>query len=926
MPELTFVSVLQGSDAEPVGFVTDLDVGISTDGSTVLYATSRQGLSVAAFDLDGGSAPMLDWQSLPGGLSALNSYNLEILDLGDGPQAVAMATAPAGLPAFDLKSDGGLQSGITYLDDTGLNGAAIAMVTVTSADTLYAYAAGGDGRTVAQFDLGAAGPAQGRLMTLPEGDGMITAMQAGTVGDTAFLYVADGVGDKLGLYKVKGNGELKLMDELGAGNGLGVDAPSALTQVQIGGRSFVLMAGRGSSSISVLEVLAEGKLVATDHVVDDLTTRFQHVTALDAVVIEGRAYVTAGGADDGVTLFELLPDGRLRVLDTLADETNMTLANVSALAMTADRNGLEIFAGSLTEMGTSRMTVTLQDGQVLRAAAGGETLRGGDGNDLLHGGAGNDDLRGGAGDDVISGGIGDDWLEGGAGADVFVLRGDGIRDRIRDFNPNEDRLDLSLWPMLRDPSQLIITSLSDGARIEFGDQELRLFSSSGGALGVTQLRDAVTGGFVHFDTSGNGGDDVALDGTDGDDTLTGGAGDDTIRGGDGNDTLSGGGGEDDLSGGAGNDTLSGGSDDDTLSGGEGSDTLTGGDGNDGLDGNGDNDTLSGGAGDDTLNGGGGNDKLNGGDGNDRLDGASGNDVLSGGAGDDRLNGNDGNDKVKGQGGNDKLTGGDGDDIMAGGGGADVMDGDAGDDTLSGGGGADILLGGTGDDQLKGRNGEDRLLGEDGDDQLYGNGGADSLDGGGGTDFLDGGGGNDTLVGGSGSDEIYGRNGNDTLRGDGGHDTIYGGSGNDTLEGNGGDDTLRGEGGADQLAGGGGADDLHGQAGGDDLKGDGGNDTLSGGNGNDRLDGGKGDDTLTGGESDDVFVFGDGNDVITDFKNNSDTIELDAALWGGGRSVAQVVAMARVTGGDTLFDFGDGNSLRITGLSNPDALLDDLVII
>jgi Ca2+-binding RTX toxin-like protein len=84
---------------------------------------------------------------------------------------------------------------------------------------------------------------------------------------------------------------------------------------------------------------------------------------------------------------------------------------------------------------------------------------------------------------------------------------------------------------------------------------------------------------------------TAIEGYDGDDTLTGGAGNDQISGGtgndtiygnDGNDTIYGSEGNDDIFGDAGNDTIDGGDGDDEIDGGAGSDTLHGAAGNDTL--------------------------------------------------------------------------------------------------------------------------------------------------------------------------------------------------------------------------------------------------------------------------------------------------------------------------------------------------------
>lgn len=83
-------------------------------------------------------------------------------------------------------------------------------------------------------------------------------------------------------------------------------------------------------------------------------------------------------------------------------------------------------------------------GDALPGSLAALVLEGGDGADLLLGAAGDDVLRGGDGNDVLAGGAGDDLLTGGAGADSFVWRaGESGTDRITDFTPGEDSLDLS---------------------------------------------------------------------------------------------------------------------------------------------------------------------------------------------------------------------------------------------------------------------------------------------------------------------------------------------------------------------------------------------------------------------------------------------------------------------------------------------------
>lgn len=231
-----------------------------------------------------------------------------------------------------------------------------------------------------------------------------------------------------------------------------------------------------------------------------------------------------------------------------------------------------------------------------------------------------------------------------------------------------------------------------------------------------------------------------------------------------------------------------------------------------------------------------------------------------------------------------------------------------------------VYGGTDDDVLLGSDQSDRLYGEFDDDVLVGRGGADRLNGGHGNDTLSGGVGDDVMIGGGQDDTLRGGDGNDDLNGGGRRDTLFGGRGNDAMVGGVGGDLLTGGNGNDVLEGGDGADILTGGRG---------RDTLDGGAQGDRLVGNAGHDILTGGAGLDVFVFGPGGDtdVITDFTDNQDTLELDQHLWSGTKTVEQVLAQyASVIGGDTVFEFGNGNTLTLQGVTDVSILADDMVLV
>lgn len=145
-------------------------------------------------------------------------------------------------------------------------------------------------------------------------------------------------------------------------------------------------------------------------------------------------------------------------------------------------------------------------------------------------------------------------------------------------------------------------------------------------------------------------------------------------------------------------------------------------------------------------------------------------------------------------------------------------------------------------------------------------------------------------------------GSDVITGNSLANVVYGGRGNDRIAGAGHNDLLHGERGAD---------------------------TLNGGTGADRLYGEQGNDVLTGGAGSDSFVFAraSGRDRISDWQNNGDTLIFDDAIWGGGKTIGQVLSSyADVVSGAVVIAFGATHAVTLTGLTSIQSLADDITIV
>jgi serralysin len=367
----------------------------------------------------------------------------------------------------------------------------------------------------------------------------------------------------------------------------------------------------------------------------------------------------------------------------------------------------------------------------------------------------------------------------------------------------------------------------------------------------------------------------------------------------------------------------------------------------------------------------------GGNGDDTLSGNAAANTLTGGEGADRIDGRAGNDTLIGGNGNDTLIGGSGDDLMVSGAGADSFDGgtefdavsydasagavtvdldsvrlntgDAAGDTYSS---IEFVIGGSASDILRGSTGAELLRGMIGDDQLFGRSNNDTLEGGAGDDLLVGGKGADVLDGGEGRDRAdYSDAGTGVTASlaaaaalaataplvaygsplGGGFLALTkgGGDGGYVVPTSGGRGRGRGRATGDDAKGDTfhSVEDLSGSAFNDNLTGDSLANAIWGNNGNDVLNGGLGNDTLTGGAGSDTFVFNGGTDTVTDFLDNIDTISIARSLFATPTvSIAQALALATVEGGNIVFHFNDVDTFILNGITDINALQDDLIFV
>ncbi|UWR28338.1 hypothetical protein K3757_18950 (plasmid) [Sulfitobacter sp. S223] len=847
---LSFVQTIWGSGLETDGQTSRLDVSQSGAARTlVLHDTGAQNKSTVA--LGTGSVALRDVTTRD--LSTADQLNFQM----NGN------TRSLDAPTLDRLVSSGGDSATAYLDGVGFYGNAVVLHTLEAGGRDYVYMA----RPVDAGIGGYVRAANGALSVQQEvpdaGSALLSGISAmdstTTANGRSFLVAASQQEDGLTVFSVGSNGRLTAQESFGFVDRLPVSQPTVLRIIEMGDERFAVMGAAATGSLTVLGLSDSGDLSFVDQINDTRDTRFDGISALDHVTTGGMTLLAVGGSDGGISLFQLLPEGRLLLRENIEDGLDTAMDGIRQLRFMTHENGaVELLVLSSRDNGITRFEVDLGPGGI--TATGRD---GGSGNDILTASDGGMQLEGHAGDDVLLDGAGSDRLNGGAGADVFIFSPDGQNDTIRGFDIAEDRIELSAYGAIYDFSALSLKAQTNGARISFGDESLTIQTVDGARLNEQQMRAAILFDVNHvvipepIASSGGAENDQFFAGI-GPDTVDGGAGFDILSfatlptavrvdlsnatanaggaygyvirnvegliGTDLADVMTGDSGANSLATGAGNDTVRGGNGADWITPGAGSDRVDGGAGNDMVS----FADLSQGVAVDLSN----NTAISGGDKDtltnvERVTGTIFGDFITGDAQDNH---------IRALGDYDWLTGSDGHDTLDGGNGRDmvsyvfaptpvVVDLGAGKGLWG------QALGDTyiSIERVTGSVHADRLIGSDGEDDFRGLGGYDWFVGsGGGKDRYDGGSGYDTVAYSSSSGSVTaslisgrGMAGDaardlytsiESLTGSNYADILTGDHGRNVLRGMWGEDTLRGNGGVDRIYGGGSDDFIDGGSG------------------------------------------------------------------------------------------------------------------
>jgi len=455
----------------------------ANSGQAWLYAASSATGTLSTFGLDEGAglrAPVTT--SISGNGSDFRAADLAMIGASPDQQLLVSRVHTQQVNTFDVTSGGGLVNQTLIISPLAGPVTKITSVTVEGTDFLITGTRDAPGLNVFEWSA----PDTPILRDTVTDHAKVAVantsdLETVTVEGTPYVITGSSADGAISSFALAANGEMALVDTLGAKDGLWVSGLDSLSTVEAHGDSFVAVAATNSSSLTLIRVNPMGVFFVEDHENDSLTSRFQNIDAVAGASIGARGFLFAGGADDGISLLEILPDYSLIAHEPLVNMNGGALENISALATATFPNEIQVAAA-----GQPGVTLASLDTRAISdpliGTQGADNLSGGSGNDLLWGDAGNDTLSGGAGDDILMGGAGADRMTGGAGRDTFLLSPNIQGDVITDFSHGEDLIDPTRWGRIHDPQSLTIIGRPDGAEIRHGEFHVRLYTDDGSML------------------------------------------------------------------------------------------------------------------------------------------------------------------------------------------------------------------------------------------------------------------------------------------------------------------------------------------------------------------------------------------------------------------------------------------------------------
>ncbi len=174
------------------------------------------------------------------------------------------------------------------------------------------------------------------------------------VGGTTYVFVAGTADNGISVFALGLNGSLTNVSNVTDSGGLNLVGVSGLSTITSNGNTYLIAAGAGDNGLSVFRVGTNGALTNVDNVGDGGALNLGGVSRVTTATVGGNAYVFAAGTnDDGISVMRVAGDGQLTEVSNLADTGVFELDGVKGLTTAVIGGNTFLFAAGGVDDGLS---------------------------------------------------------------------------------------------------------------------------------------------------------------------------------------------------------------------------------------------------------------------------------------------------------------------------------------------------------------------------------------------------------------------------------------------------------------------------------------------------------------------------------------------------------------------------------------------
>ncbi|HWW27896.1 MAG TPA: M10 family metallopeptidase C-terminal domain-containing protein [Caulobacter sp.] len=186
----------------------------------------------------------------------------------------------------------------------------------------------------------------------------VSAIASADVGGTTYVFVAGGLDNGISVFSLGLNGALANTANITDSGALNLTGVSGLTTITSDGNTYLVAAGAGDSGLSVFRVNVGGSLTPVYNLADGGALNLSGVSRVSSATVSGNAYVFAAGTnDDGISVFRVQGNGTLTSVFDLADNGTFALNGVKGLATAVIGGSTYLFAAGGVDDGLSVFSV-----------------------------------------------------------------------------------------------------------------------------------------------------------------------------------------------------------------------------------------------------------------------------------------------------------------------------------------------------------------------------------------------------------------------------------------------------------------------------------------------------------------------------------------------------------------------------------------